>query len=63
MNLLSLIIIFLAVVICAAIAFIAWELTREAGAEKPVNESPVNKSPAAEAPAGNDPEAPGDSQR
>ncbi len=31
MNLLSLIIIFLAVVICGAVAFIAWELTSEAG--------------------------------
>ena len=29
MNLLSLIIIFLALVICAAVAFIAWELTAE----------------------------------
>lgn len=38
MNLLSLIIIFLAVVICGAVAFIAWELTSEAG---PDNESPA----------------------
>lgn len=31
MNLLSLIIIFLAIVICGAVAFIAWELTSDAG--------------------------------
>ncbi|MGB5245575.1 MAG: hypothetical protein WBM54_11655 [Woeseia sp.] len=29
MNLLSLIIIFLAIVICVAVAYIAWELTAE----------------------------------
>jgi len=34
MNLLSLIIIFLAIVVCAAIGYIAWELT----AEKPTKD-------------------------
>ncbi|MEX0708683.1 MAG: hypothetical protein WD078_12020 [Woeseia sp.] len=34
MNLLSLIIIFLALVLCGAIAFIAWELTSEASSKR-----------------------------
>lgn len=39
MNLLSLIIVFLALVICGAIAFIAWELTSESpAARKKVDE-------------------------
>lgn len=35
MNLLSLILIFLAIVICAAVAYIAWELTDEDAGRKP----------------------------
>lgn len=42
MNLLSLIIIFLAIVICVAVAYIAWELTSVA-AEDP-DESDKNDS-------------------
>lgn len=34
MNLLSLIIIFLALVLCGAIAYIAWELTSEASSAR-----------------------------
>lgn len=40
MNLLSLIIIFLALVICGAVGYIAWELTADDPAEKP--ESPAD---------------------
>lgn len=38
MNLLSLIIIFLALVICAAVGYIAWELTSERDAARPADE-------------------------
>lgn len=44
MNLLSLILVFLAVVICAAIAFIARELIREAEREKPAGQRPDSES-------------------
>ena len=47
MNLLSLIVIFLAVVICGAIAFIAWELTDDGGEHRgkpPASEHPPEEN-------------------
>lgn len=43
MNLLQLILIFLAIIICAAVGYIAWELTADASASKDDQEPGENR--------------------
>jgi len=45
MNLLQLILIFLAIIICAAVAYIAWELTSDAAAGKHTGEDSATRDP------------------
>lgn len=45
MNLLSLIIIFLAIVICVAVGYIAWELTADKPPAKPGQANDTDASP------------------